>query len=423
MLLWRASLRFLTRHPAQCALAVSGIALGVAIVIGILLTQASARQAFADSLRSVFGTASHFVVAVDGEDFDERVLAEVRRQAPALAPSAVITGTLRVDVDGSVQALQILGVDALNLRGATGADDFALRDFLNLPGAMLLTPRTARRFALAPGGELAVHGASASQKLRLLATLHASDETAPALGDDIAVVDIATAQEVLGKAGFITRIELDANDDGSSAAALAALARALPPALQVIDAGRQARGARTLTDAFYTNLDALSLLALLVGGFMIYNTMSFLVMQRQSLFARLRALGVTRAALARLIVAEALVLGLLGGVLGCALGYALASALMAPVGQTLRDHYFATGGGQLTFPAALAVLGVALATLTPLLAAALPAWSALRADPAHAARYSVSADSAARGLAQAAWVGLLGGLLAVALLGLSSRSL
>ena len=69
MLLWRASLRFLTRHPAQCALAVSGIALGVAIVIGMLLTQASARQAFADSLRSVFGHASHLVVAVDGEDF------------------------------------------------------------------------------------------------------------------------------------------------------------------------------------------------------------------------------------------------------------------------------------------------------------------------------------------------------------------
>ena len=125
---------------------------------------------------------------------------------------------------------------------------------------------------------------------------------------------------MLGKAGFITRIELDANDDGSSAAALAALARALPPALQVIDAGRQARGARTLTDAFYTNLDALSLLALLVGGFMIYNTMAFLVMQRQSLFARLRALGVARAALARLVVAEALALGLLGGVCGCVLG-------------------------------------------------------------------------------------------------------
>jgi putative ABC transport system permease protein len=421
MLLWRASLRFLTRHPAQCLLAVSGIALGVAIVVGILLTQASARQAFADSLRSVFGQATHFVVAVDGEDFDENALSLVRRTAPALAPGAIVTGTLRVDAGGAPQALQVLGIDALNLRGAPDKARFALLDFLNVPGAMLLTARTARRLALKPGARVAVHDAPA--QLTLLATLAADDQTELALGDDIAVVDIATAQEMLAKAGRLTRIELDAGSDAAAAAQLAALAQALPPSLQLIDAGRQARGARTLTDAFYTNLDALSLLALLVGGFMIYNTMAFLVMQRQSLFARLRALGVTRAALARLIVAEALVLGMVGGMLGCALGYALASALMAPVGQTLRDHYFATGGGQLHFAPALALFGVVLAAGTTLLAAALPAWSALQADPAHAARYSVSADSAARGLARAAWVGLAAALLTCALLVLSSRSL
>lgn len=420
MLLGRASLRFLTRHPAQCALAVSGIALGVAIVIGILLTQASARQAFADSLRSVFGAASHYVVAVDGEDFDERHLALVRRLAPTLAPAAIVTGTLRVEADGGQQALQVLGVDAFSVTGASGAAEMDLLDFVTTPGAMLMTPDTARRHGLKVGGELVTRGA---KKLRLIAMFEHRDGAAPTLAEDVAVVDIATAQESLDKPGRLTRIELDAGDDPRHVATLDALRKALPPSLQLIDAGRQARSARTLTDAFYTNLDALSLLALLVGGFMIYNTMAFLVMQRQSLFARLRALGVTRAALARLIVMEALALGLLGGVLGCALGYALASALMAPVGQTLRDHYFATGGGQLTFAPLLAVLGVLLAAVTTLLAAALPAWSALRADPAHAARYSVSADHAARGLARAAGVGLVCATVAVALLGFSSRSL
>ncbi len=423
MMLWRASLRFLTRHPAQCLLAVSGIALGVAIVIGILLTQASARQAFAESLRSVFGEATHFVVAVDGEDFDEHYLSIVRRAAPALAPTAIVTGTLRVDIDGGQQPLQVLGVDALNMRGEPGENGFALLDFLTAPGTMLLTPRTAQRLALKPGGQLAVHGASGTPTLTLLATVTQDPRSPLTLGDDIAVVDIATAQEMLGKSGHLTRIELDASDDTSNVAQLAALTKALPPSLQLIDAGRQARGARSLTDAFYTNLDALSLLALLVGGFMIYNTMSFLVIQRQSMFARLRALGVTRAALAWLIVAEALVLGMLGGVLGCGLGYGLASALMAPVGQTLRDHYFATGGGHLAFAPSLALLGVALAAITTLLAAALPAWSALQADPAHAARYSVSADNAARGLTRAAWVGLVGMVFAIALVNLSSRSL
>lgn len=423
MLLWRASLRFLTRHPAQCVLAVSGIALGVAIVIGILLTQASARQAFADSLRSVFGRATHFVVAVDGEDFDERLLARVRRVAPQLDPSPIVTGSLRVDVGGEQRAVQVLGVDALALRGESGAQGLAWTKFLTEAGAMVMTAGTAQRLGVAVNGSLLARHAQDQHALRLLASVAATDESGATLADDVALLDIASAQEYLHKEGRVTRIELDAGNDSDAATTLAALAAALPAQVQIIDAGRQARGARNLTDAFYTNLDALSLLALLVGGFMIYNTMAFLVMQRQSLFARLRALGVTRGALARLIVAEGLALGLAGGVLGCGLGYGLARALMAPVGQTLRDHYFATGGGQLTFEPLLALLGVALAAVTTLLAAALPAWSALRADPAHAARYSVSADSAARGLARAAWAGLACVMLASALLTLSSRSL
>lgn len=421
MLLWRASLRFLSRHPAQCALAVSGIALGVAIVIGILLTQASARQAFAESLRSVFGHATHFVVALDGEDFDEAHLRLVRDVAPALAPTAILTGSVRFTQAGRTQPLQMLGVDALAVRGAAGTSDFALLDFVTVPGSMLLTPRTAQRLKLSPGSTLKLH--SGKHPLHLLASPAARAEQGLALADDIALVDIATAQESLDKPGRLTRIELDAGDKGEHAATLSALSAALPAQLQLVDAGRQARGARSLTDAFYTNLDALSLLALLVGGFMIYNTMSFLVMQRQSLFARLRALGVTRAALARLIIGEALVLGMLGGVLGCALGYVLAGALMAPVGQTLRDHYFASGGGHLAFAPELALLGVLLAAFTTLLAAALPAWSALNADPAHAARYSVNADSAALNLSRAAWVGVACAILAIALLLWSSRSL
>ena len=421
MLLWRASLRLLTRHPAQCLLAVSGIALGVAIVTGVLLTQASARLAFADSLRSVFGAASHSVVSLDGEDFDEAALALVRRTAPSLAPTPIISGVVRIAHDDGLHTLQILGVDALTVHGNSGAAGFALLDFITRPGAMLLSPRTAQRLRLVPGTPLAVTGGGGAHRLYLLAL--ASDKNAPVIADDVAVVDIATAQEVLDKSGRLTRIELDANTGAAATRELAALSRALPPRLRMIDAARQTRSARTLTDAFYTNLDALSLLALLVGGFMIYNTMAFLVMQRQALFARLRALGVSRAALARLIVAEALLLGSVGGVVGCVLGYALARVLMAPLGQTLRDHYFATGSGQLVFPPALALLGVALAALVALAAAALPAWSALSADPTHAARYSVNADGAAHGLKRAAWVGLICATLAAILLGVSSRSL
>ena len=423
MLLWRASLRFLTRHPAQCGLAISGIALGVAIVIGMVLTQNSARAAFAASLRSVFGTATHFVVAVDGEDFDEQLLAQVRRAAPTLLPTPVLSGAVGYRLDKGRQSLSVLGVDVFT-RHEAGPDNAGIAlKFLTTPGAMLLSASTAQRLRLTPGARLAINSAAGAASLLWLGALENNSSAGLARGDDIAIVDIATAQEVLGKSGRLTRIELSTSASTTATAQLAAVSHALPRGLQVIDAAQQARGARNLSDAFYTNLDALSLLALLVGGFMIYNTMAFLVMQRQMLFARLRALGVTRAALARLIVAEALLLGGMGGALGCALGYGLATALLAPIGQTLRDHYAASGGTQVVFTPMLAALGMALAALTTLLAAAVPTWSALQADPAHAARYSVRANSASHGLSRAAWAALACGVLAVVLLGLSSRSL
>ena len=423
MLLWRASLRYLTRHPAQCLLAVSGIALGVAIVIGIVLTQTSARASFGASLGRVFGGATHAIVSIDGTDFDEGALARVRQRAPALAPAPNVAGVVQMLLADGRHALHLVGVDPFSSAGRGTAAAVPLAAFVRTPGAVLLAPATARRLGLVSGATFAVIGPHGQQSLHLLALTAADAGDDTLLADDVAVADIATAQEVLGLAGRLTRITLDASDRADSAAQLAALRAALPPGLLLIDSGREARSARALTDAFYTNLDALSLLALLVGGFMIYNTMAFLVMQRRPLFARLRALGVTRAAIARLIAGEAVLLGSCGGVLGVALGYVLARALLAPVDQTLSDHYAAAGRGPLSWSPSLVVVALGLAIATTLLAALLPAWTARNTAPALAARHSVAADSAHRGLAQAALGGSVCAVVAVILLASSARSL
>ncbi|MGE0861621.1 MAG: ABC transporter permease [Gammaproteobacteria bacterium] len=422
MLLARASLRFLARHPAQCLLAVSGIALGTAIVIGILVTQASARQAFAESLRGVFGDASHRIVALDGEDFDERVLAEVRRLAPSLAPTPVVSGAVRLAPDAGRGALGLLGVDPFTAQGGSAHGALPALTFITQPGAMLLAAASAETLGLVSGASLALAD-STLPPLTLAGVVAAGADGAPLLAPDVALVDIATAQETLGRVGRLTRIELTSDDSDAARAALARLAAALPAGLRLVDAGREAASARSLTRAFYTNLDALSLLALLVGAFMIYNTMAFLVAQRQALLTRLRALGVTRAELARLVLGEALVLGALGGALGCALGQGLARLLMAPVGQTLRDHYQAAGAGDLAYTPALAAGGVLLAALTALLAALPATLDALRVDPARAARYSLLATRAEQTLARTARLGVGCAALAALVLLLSSRSL
>ncbi|MBX9606905.1 MAG: ABC transporter permease, partial [Gammaproteobacteria bacterium] len=213
MLLARASLRFLARHPAQCLLAVSGIALGTAIVIGILVTQASARQAFAESLRGVFGDASHRIVALDGEDFDERVLAEVRRLAPTLAPTPVVNGAVRLAPHAGRGALALLGIDPFTAQRGTAHGAVPALSFVTQPGAMLLAASTAQALGLVSGARLALAD-TALPPLTLAGVVAARSDGAPLLAPDVALVDVATAQETLGRIGRLSRIEL--TSDGSA---------------------------------------------------------------------------------------------------------------------------------------------------------------------------------------------------------------
>ncbi|MEQ9061299.1 MAG: FtsX-like permease family protein, partial [Gammaproteobacteria bacterium] len=373
----RASLRYLAHHRAQCLLAIVGIALGVAIVIGIQATQQAARNAFAASLRGVFGDATHSISAAAGT-FDESVLALARRHAPALGASPVVAGNLRVHHAAGSVSLRLVGVDPFSATIRGESAELPLERFITEPGTAMLGAELAARLGVVAGDRLAGETVTGPVALTIIAVLERSDVGPVA---DAVLVDIATAQELLGLAGRLTALELDATSEPGSAAQLADLRAALPATLTLASSGGAARGARQLTRAFYTNLDALSLLALLVGGFMIYNTMAFLVVQRQTLFARLRALGITCAAVARQVAVEALLLGALGGVLGTALGHALAARLLAPFTRTLGDHYHGASAATLSFSPLLALAGIVLAILVTLLAALHPAWQAARVPP------------------------------------------
>jgi putative ABC transport system permease protein len=414
--LWRASLRFLAHEPAQCALAATGIALGVAVVVGVWLIQHNARSAFERALDSALGAATHSIVAHDQSDFDERVLGDIRRQVPELEPTPVIAA--RVQVAGQRVALNLIGVDPLtsHARGASGAvlDAVAL---MRQPGAAALDAASAGELGLSRGQPLVIQADGSDSRLTLLATAPST-----LLPPATVLVDLATAQLALQRVGRLSRIDLRARSR-ADARALRALHAELPAHLLLTDRGRAARSTATLTHAFYINLAALSLLALLVGGFMIYNTLAFLVVRRRLWFARLRALGAERRDLACVIAGEAALFGAVGGVAGCALGYLCAHALLAPFGQTLYDHYFDAGAIALELPARVLGGGIVLALVTAQIAALVPLRQVLAIEPAQAAQDSVLLRHNSAALARLAMLGLGVAALGAVLLLATERAL
>ena len=136
-----------------------------------------------------------------------------------------------------------------------------------------------------------------------------------------------------------------------------------------------------MTAAFRVNLTALSLLALVVGMFLIYNTMTFSVVQRRQMFGTLRCLGATRGEVFGLVMGEAMIIGLLGSALGIVVGTIMGQSAVRTVTQTINDLFFVvTVRGVQIAPSSL-VKGSLLGIFATLLSAAPPAWEAASVPP------------------------------------------
>ena len=138
---------------------------------------------------------------------------------------------------------------------------------------------------------------------------------------------------------------------------------------------------REMTRAFSINLKALGLLSLLVGMFLIYNTMTFLVMQRRRLIGSLRSIGVTRGQIFKLIIGEALLLAAIGTLIGIVLGIALGQGLLYLISGTINAIYFRIDAASLMITPLQLGKGALLGITATLLAVLPPAFEATRISP------------------------------------------
>ena len=142
--------------------------------------------------------------------------------------------------------------------------------------------------------------------------------------------------------------------------------------------------AEQMTRAFRINLQALSLLALLCGAFLIYNTMTFAVVQRRPLVATLRALGATRRQILWSILREAALIGTVGVALGELAGFALGRGLVQQVSRTINDLYFVVTVRQVSIEMGTLAKGALMGLGATLGAALAPSWEASTTAPREA---------------------------------------
>jgi putative ABC transport system permease protein len=425
-LLTRSSLRYLLHHRAQLVLSVIGVALGVAVVLSIDLATRSARTAFRISAETVSGRATHHI-ASDAGLVDQSLLPRLRTELGLRASAPVVEGFASSELVPG-QALKILGIDPFSegpfrpfvVGGPTGLD---VRAFVTTRGGVVLSAVTAARAGLDAGDSLPVLVGGRSWSLPVVGTVEPLDEMSRAGLADVLLMDIASAQEVLGLGGALTRIDLVVPEGAESEQMLERARAMLAPGESLTAAGTREATMAGMIDAFDVNLTALSLLALIFGMFLIYNAVTFSVVQRRTLLGRLRALGVTRSEILRMILAEAAWIGLAGSAIGLAVGIVLGRGLVRLVTRTINDLYFAVSVERMQIDPMLLTKAAALGLGATILAALPAALEAASSEPRLAMLRSVSEAKARRTVPRAAALGAVCAGAGSLLVLLPSRSL
>jgi len=390
----RLGLRYISRRLFQSLLFIIGVALGVAVVIAIDLANGSASRAFSLSTESVTGRSTHQIIG-SSDGIPTEIYTDIRLNVGIRLSAPVISETVRaVDVP---QPLRLLGVDPfaeppfrnyLSTIEVIGEDDIdafeALNRFIAEPDTILISQTLADDLGKEPGDFLTINAGTTRHEVRIIGILRPTDALSQQALDNFIMTDIATAQELTGNIGTITRIDLILIDGNEAVA----IREALPEGVQLISTTDSGSALSQMTAAFEINLQALSLLAVVVGVFLIYNTVTFSVVQRRPVIGILRSLGATKRQIFAFIVGEAFLLGIIGTVLGVGLGVIFGRFTVGIITQTINDLYFSVSVTTVSVSPFTLAKGVALGIAASTGAAIIPAIDATRTSPSGAMKRS-----------------------------------
>ena len=365
-------------HPWRVAVAVLSVALGVALAWGVNRINQSALAEFSAAVRAVNGQSDLELRAATGR-MDETHFARAAVQPGVRLASPVLEAQLQiVAADGRRHGLRLLGVDALVVPQLAPAlvprlTDGEDRLTLFAPGVAFINP--AARALLPDGADrLAVRVGLQERPLRLGGTVTAG-------GGPLAVMDIGAAQDWLGAAGQISRIDLRLAPGADADAVARALAA---PGVVITRPGDDAQRVSNLSRAYRVNLTVLALVALFTGAFLVHAVLALGVAQRQQPLALLGVLGMTAGRRGALVLAEAAAIGLLGSAIGLLLGTLLAALALRLLGGDLGGGYFPGVSPRLHWSTGGALVHGLLGLGAALAGALAPVWRVRRLPLAQA---------------------------------------
>ena len=378
------------------------IALGVGAFNGIRQASRAAAANFGLFNEAVSGRSDFIIQGIAGQPLNQKQLQALvpltHSQDWHILPVIEGNATYVDPAIGDLYPLRLIGLDLIALSNLPEFNELGLSfsasqsedsekwyQWLQPASGIWLTHALAERLQLRGTRELPLMAGGRLQTMPIAGQL--GDATSD-LPDDLIIADILTLQRFLGREQTFDRIEVLLADRALAAEPKAfkdydqRLRRQIPVGVELQAAADRLVERASMTAAFRLNLSILSLIALLVGAYLILQALDAAIVRRREELATLRSLGVGTRSLFTLALLESCLLGLLGSLLGMGLGYLLASVAVHGLSDTINTLYFATAAQAIELTRADAWIALALGLGFSLVAGLLPARDAMLTPPA-----------------------------------------
>jgi putative ABC transport system permease protein len=382
-ILIKTALKHSLHHRARTLLLILGIAVGVSGVVAIDIAKTSVGRSFELSTDLVTGKSTHRI-AGSHLTLHQSLFTQLKVSLGIKHCAPVISRYTQVK-ELQEKQMQLLGIDpfsekafrTLSLSPDENAGQKSLPETLMSGTGVLLSRSLAREHGLSIGDFLTLSWGEKKEKVSIAGLLDSASPMESAALTGILVADIATAQEILAMGEQISHIDLILDSEE----AVQEIKRSLPRGAMLLSTARSSQALRNLSSAFETSLTAFSMMALFMGMFLVYNTVSFSVTQRRRLNGTLRSLGATRKDIFMMVNLEVLIYGIAGSLLGIIAGILLGKGAVHAVCATVSDMYFVLTVNQTHIAWPTLLKGIFAGMLSCVTATVLPAITASRTPP------------------------------------------
>jgi len=403
-----ATLKGLLAHKLRLALTALAIVLGVTFISGTFILTDTLHNTFSVLFGDVYGKIDFQVRGVAQFGSGLNVIREpIPESLEATIDAVPGVGAANGIAGGYAQFVAPDGKAIANGSAPTLGANFdpnprlsTLRIVAGAPPAsaddVVMDAATAQKYGFSVGQRVKILFAGPSRVFTIsgIAQFGSADNLA---GTTLAAFTLPVAQQVLDMQGRFDYIDVVTQPGADKATVQRAIARVLPPGVEVVTGqtvvNEETTGVDKALSFFDTALLVFAFISLFVGGFTIFNTFSIIVGQRTKELALLRIVGASRRQVFRSVLAEAAIVGFVSSVIGIGLGVLAAlglSALLGGFGYSLPP-------GPIAFEPRTVIAGLVVGVGVTVVAAIGPARQAVRIPPVAALTdQQLSTDATAR---------------------------